>query len=184
MPETLETLSLSCNHCGATLDVPEETRFVTCTYCDTKLEVARKGGAAFTRVKEAVERLEEHAERAEERAEKLERDVEVLRLEQAIERVDREWERERETLMDRSKNGTLSVPDKTVGWFIAAAVIGMGMILGYQSSMWLAVALVIGGIALGLFHAAKADRYQQAFHEYQDRHAELAEKLDEARDRS
>ena len=54
----IEAVKLSCNHCGANLEVAHDTRFVTCTYCDTQLEVRRKHGAAFTRIKQSVRKLE------------------------------------------------------------------------------------------------------------------------------
>src|SRR5688572_10122426 len=99
----VETTSVACNHCGATLDIGEDTRFVTCTYCDTKLAVRREKGALFTEVRKAVAKLEK-------RAAKIEGDVDVLKLEAELARVERDWEQRREPLMSRSKDGRLSAP--------------------------------------------------------------------------
>ncbi len=52
----MELLSLTCGHCGAPLEVPEETRYVTCGYCSSKLEVHRSGGAIYTEVLEALQK--------------------------------------------------------------------------------------------------------------------------------
>ena len=46
-------LKLTCNQCGAYLEVPEETRFLTCTDCSSQLEVHRSASTAYTEVLEA-----------------------------------------------------------------------------------------------------------------------------------
>ena len=63
-------LKLTCNQCGASLEVPEETRFLTCTACSSQLEVHRSGSTAYTEVLEAVE---------------------PVRVELELEKLDREW---------------------------------------------------------------------------------------------
>ena len=42
-------LNLSCNHCGAPLQVPEETKYLTCTYCSSRLQVEHSGGTKAVR---------------------------------------------------------------------------------------------------------------------------------------
>ncbi len=51
----MRLLSLTCNHCGAPLEVPAKTRFLTCNYCSSRLEVHRSGSAVHTEVLEAIE---------------------------------------------------------------------------------------------------------------------------------
>lgn len=46
----MELLSMSCNKCGAPLEVPAGTSFVTCTYCKSSLAIHRTGNAAYTEV--------------------------------------------------------------------------------------------------------------------------------------
>ncbi len=183
----METLSLSCNHCGAILDIPGETRFVTCTYCDTKLEIRRKGGAAFTRVKKAVERLEVRTERAEERAMKLEREVKLVRLEQEIDRLERAWERDRSELMNKNESGTLSAPTKGNAWVLGAGMVGLAALVWWMApsvglGIYLGLACVIGGVVIASWQAGKAERYEKALGAYSERHAALSAELREARE--
>ena len=44
----MEMISVSCNHCGAPLKVGPNSRFVTCTFCNSRLEVKRSDSAIFT----------------------------------------------------------------------------------------------------------------------------------------
>ena len=76
----METLSLRCNHCGAPLQVAENTRFVTCQFCQSNLEVKRHSGAVFT---EEVARIAENTG-------KMAESLEVITLQNEIEKLDRE----------------------------------------------------------------------------------------------
>jgi hypothetical protein len=51
----MTALTLTCNQCGASLEVPEETRFLTCTACSYRLEVHRSDDAAYTEVLEVTD---------------------------------------------------------------------------------------------------------------------------------
>jgi DNA-directed RNA polymerase subunit RPC12/RpoP len=53
--DSQSTLSVNCNHCGATLEVDENTRFVTCKYCHSRLAIQTTGSAVFTKVLEKLE---------------------------------------------------------------------------------------------------------------------------------
>ena len=48
-------LGVNCNHCGATLEVDAQTRFVTCGYCHSRLAIQRTGSSVFTEVLEKFE---------------------------------------------------------------------------------------------------------------------------------
>jgi uncharacterized Zn finger protein (UPF0148 family) len=52
----MEILSMSCNKCGAPLQVPTGTNFVTCTYCKSALAIHRTGNAAYTEVLAGIDR--------------------------------------------------------------------------------------------------------------------------------
>jgi len=71
----MKTLTLTCNQCGEPLEVPEGTRFLTCTACSSQLEVHRSGSTAYTEVLEATE---------------------TAKLELELEKLDREWMEEKE----------------------------------------------------------------------------------------
>ena len=74
----MKVISISCNHCGAPLDVPLKTRYLTCSFCESRLEVQQSGNAYFTSVLEAVSQIEE--------------DVGTIKLQNELERIDREWQ--------------------------------------------------------------------------------------------
>ena len=51
----MKILSLTCNHCGAPLEVPAKARFVTCTFCSSRLKITQEGNAAFTELLETLQ---------------------------------------------------------------------------------------------------------------------------------
>lgn len=99
----MTTLTLSCNHCGESLEVPEETRFLTCTACSSRLEVHRSGGTAYTKVLETTE---------------------AAKLELELEKLKAEWMKEEERL---GSVGTLQLL-QYVMW--AAMIVGL-VLAGY-----------------------------------------------------
>lgn len=76
----MDTLSVRCNHCGAPLQVSDTTRFVTCQFCHSSLEVKRTDNSIFT---EEVARIAENTG-------KMAESLEVIALQNEIERLDRE----------------------------------------------------------------------------------------------
>lgn len=77
----METLSVRCNHCGAPLSVSAQTRFVTCQFCHSSLEVKRSESSIFT---EEVARMAENTD-------KMAGSLDIIQLQNEIERLDREW---------------------------------------------------------------------------------------------
>jgi DNA-directed RNA polymerase subunit RPC12/RpoP len=76
----METLSVRCNHCGAPLQVASNTRFVTCQFCGSSLEVKRTESSIFT---EEVAKIAENTGRMAE-------SLNVIALQNEIEKLDRE----------------------------------------------------------------------------------------------
>jgi hypothetical protein len=76
----METLSVRCNHCGAPLQVSDATRFVTCQFCQSSLEVKRTDSSIFT---EEVAKIAENTG-------KMAESLEVIALQNEIEKLDRE----------------------------------------------------------------------------------------------
>lgn len=46
----MELETLSCNNCGAPLQVPENANFVSCAQCGSQLAVKRNESARYTEV--------------------------------------------------------------------------------------------------------------------------------------
>ena len=150
----MQLLSLTCNHCGAPLEVPGEARFVTCTHCSSRLAVQRSGGAAYTEVLEVLDQ----------RTEQIADDVEKLKLENRLERLDREWMLQRDQYMVHDNHGRRHFPSKVGSLFAMVFVIGFAI-------FWMAVAqhaaailfgLVFIVVAAGLFltRIVKANEYE------------------------
>jgi DNA-directed RNA polymerase subunit RPC12/RpoP len=123
----MRALSLTCNHCGASLEVPRKTRFVTCQYCSSRLEIKQTSGTIYTEVLEAID----------EKTERMVQDLEVIKLQNRLEQLDREWEIEKERYLPKGKHGETMVP--TRGVIVIVAVIG-----GIFGLFWIILTLAMG----------------------------------------
>lgn len=134
----MKILSLLCNHCGAPLEVKEGTRFCTCSYCNSKLQVQDTGTAVYSEVLESIEN----------RTKKIEQDVATIKLQNDLGRIDREWLEVQKRYQIKGKDGHMSIPDKKSAQLIAVG----GVIAGV---VWMAIAFSItsgfGGMGMGLF---------------------------------
>jgi len=113
----MKTINLTCNHCGAPLEVAEGTNFVTCRFCSSRLAVEHSESAFYTRVVEAIEQ----------QTNALSQDLETIKLQNEIERLDREWQMDREQLCHRTKSGRLVEPTATEAGCLALSQIAFGL---------------------------------------------------------
>jgi primosomal protein N' len=153
---TLKSLTLACNHCGASLKIGVDTRFVTCAYCATQLEVRREDGAAFTSVKKAVENLAH--------------DVAALKIEKQIARLDRDWKRKREAR--RQANVSIGI----------SVALGAGSVLlmlrdGLEQFALLGLLGALGIAILGIVYRGAAAEYQRAEQAHERARAALETRL-------
>ena len=100
----MKLISLVCNHCGGTLEIPEETRYLTCQFCKTNLMVESSGNAFFTSELEELDR----------KTDQIADEVESLKRENDINRLDRNWESQKEKFMVTDKDGHKRLPTKTI----------------------------------------------------------------------
>ncbi len=105
----METLSVRCNHCGAPLELAAKTRFVTCQFCHSHLEVKRTESSIFT---EEVAKIAENTS-------KMADSLEVISLQNELERLDRDHAPER--AMQAAKN----LPNGAFAGCIPAVVLVM-----------------------------------------------------------
>jgi predicted phage tail protein len=172
--------SLNCNHCGAPLDVPGTTNFVTCNHCGSKLAVRCGENATYTELMGAVsEPLQEMASQ-----------LGHIAHEKDLERIDREWELEREQYLVADKQGVRQVPDTASSVIGGVVVTVFGLIWtvmafsitsgfnefggpgGFASVFPLfGVVFVLAGIGMSIYSYPKAQQYQQAYERYQTRRA-------------
>jgi DNA-directed RNA polymerase subunit RPC12/RpoP len=99
----MELETLSCNNCGAPLQVPITANFVNCAYCGSRLAVKRTESAHYTEVLERLDRLDT-------RTESVEAAVRVLQLDKAIMELDDGWRAKRKQYMMQGRDGTLHAP--------------------------------------------------------------------------
>jgi hypothetical protein len=121
----METVSVTCNHCGAPLTVGEATRFATCKHCGRQLKIVHGESSTYTEVLTGIA----------ETTTRIAEDTAVIRVQNDIERLDREWQDERQQYYSRDKNGTSHPP--SVGGLIAGvvvAVVAIGMAVAFFSS--------------------------------------------------
>jgi Flp pilus assembly protein TadB len=165
----MELLSLACGHCGAPLEVPDGTRFVTCGYCSSKLEVHRSGGAIYTEVLEALQK----------RTEEIADDVEILKLQNELERIDREWQENRAGYMIGSKHGA-SKPSPIRGTI--ALLFGIGCIIYFivtsgRNVSPVPIFVMFIFIFLGLLNIKKSRELTKLKNEYERRRVNVVQSL-------
>lgn len=171
-------VSLTCNHCGAPLEVPEGTRFLTCSYCSSRLQVEHKGNAWYTSVLERIEK----------QTEAVADDLETIKLQNELERIDREWVMEKDQYMIRGKHGTLREPTSgPAGILIGIFVICFGLFWTVMAAAIFPPMALFGLIFIGFAIAniatskRKAKAYDAARARYDARRRELLRELREAR---
>lgn len=158
----MKLISLTCNHCGAPLDVPKSARFVTCSYCSARLAIHHTGTTYSTELIDEIKQT----------TETLVRDVEKLKGNSEIDRLDREWDRERMQFMSTNKNGVQSVPTKTPIMLGTGGVVLFGVIWTViAGSMFPPMALfgilfVAMAIGSGIYGCKKADEFERAKQNY------------------
>jgi hypothetical protein len=175
----MKVLSLTCNHCGAPLEVPESTRFLTCRFCNSRLEIHQDGAAAYTEVLEALDQ----------RTARMEDQLNVLQIQNEVERLDREWESERESYLVSGRNGTRRLPTKT------GSLVGT-LIVGGVGAFWMAIASQVNGFfaLIGVFVIAiaiiggvhgfmKATQYDARLAAHQERRSAILGRLAAETDR-
>jgi DNA-directed RNA polymerase subunit RPC12/RpoP len=111
--------ALSCNNCGAPVDVPQSANFITCAHCGSRLAVKRTETAHYT---EVLDRLQAHAY-------KVDRDLQYLRVQNDLLLLDQAWEEESKQYMVRTKGGAPVEP--SLGQVITLIIVaGIAILVG------------------------------------------------------
>lgn len=171
----METLSVRCNHCGAPLQVSGTTRFVTCQFCHSSLEVKRTENSIFT---EEVARIAENTG-------KMAESLEVIALQNEIEKLDREWGIEQMNSMVPGRTGPRPPGNPWFGLlfsvFFAAVCFNMA---SHTSSARVPGIFFFVPVGMGLFAlfagvsgVLKGETRKAAQTSYQQRRTELEQQL-------
>lgn len=176
----MEMLSVRCNHCGAPLEVGEETRFVTCQFCHSPLEVKRTDSSVFT---EEVAKIARNTEQ-------MAGSLGVIELQNDIERLDREWMASNPVTFD--KNGRpMGEPGSgaaafQMGFAIFFAVVCFGMaaaMSNFGGGMMAVVPVGMGifAVVAGIMGIGRAGQYQSRKDAYLQQRAAMLAQLDARR---
>ena len=175
----MKVTKVCCQGCGADLQIDESIRFVTCNYCNARLEVVHDATITHTRQLDKIERT----------TEQLADNLKVIELQNDLERLDREWDNQRTSLLVRGKNGHVSEPSSVgsmVGGIIMIVfgVFWMSMVSSMNApSFFPLFGLVLIGVAIFnmVTGTAKANAYQNSLHEYEFKRQRLIARLEKER---
>ena len=175
----MKVTKVCCQGCGADLQIDETIRFVTCNYCNARLEVVHDKTVTHTKQLDKIERT----------TEQLANNLKVIELQNDLERLDREWENQRNGLLVRGKDGSLTEPSAAGSMVVGVIVIAFGIFWTVKASgmgapgFFPLFGLVFIGFALfGMISgAAKAGQYRNEQAAYQGRRDALIARIDRER---
>jgi hypothetical protein len=176
----MKITAVCCQGCGASLKIEDLTRYVTCSYCRTRLEVVHDDDIVHTRPHEQLE----------ESTRELLGEVKELRLDNDLKQLDRAWERYRQVVLKRDENDKFIEPSD-LGSLATGIICGIvGLILSVialfnldQSPLLLLIGLAILGAAFYNLTQGRsvAREYAARRSDYESERGRLRSELDLAR---
>jgi hypothetical protein len=167
---------VSCQNCGASLEVGESTRYVTCQFCQTQLAVQNTGTAIFT----------ELARDLTAKTQLMADELEELRIRNQILQLEQEWLVERDGLMLRTKRGRAVEPTFVSAWLTGLLLLVVAFFFGLvihsprdrgNSTAGLWVLPTFMGIWVIISGSLKASTFEKAVAAYRRRRRELESQL-------
>jgi LSD1 subclass zinc finger protein len=183
----VDTISVSCNNCGAPLEVPRGARYLTCNYCNSRLEVHATDSATYTDVLETIQ----------EKTSQMADDLGAIRRQNELEQLDRQWALERQEHLVHGKDGSTSEPATGAGMivgglfvvFFAVVCVGMGISALNFAANWhgpgggpglfalvpfgMAIFAVVAFVASMASMGKKASEYAERKRQYEQRRARI-----------
>ena len=114
----MKVTKICCQGCGADLQIDETIRFVTCNYCNARLEIVHDATVTHTRQLDQIART----------THQLANNLQVIELQNDLERLDREWSQDRDGFLTRDKAGNLSEPSAIGSIIMGTLVIVFGLV--------------------------------------------------------
>jgi hypothetical protein len=175
----MKVTKVCCQGCGADLQIDESIRFVTCNYCNARLEVVHDETVTHTKQLDKIERT----------TVELANNLKVIKLQNDLERLDREWDNQRNGLLVRSKDGSLSEPSSVGSMVGGVVVIVFGIFwtvtaagMGAPGFFPLFGLVFIGFAVFGMISgASKASQYRSEQAVYQGRRDALIARINRER---
>lgn len=161
---------LCCQGCGAILPVAEGVRYLTCNYCDARLEIVTDAATTHTRLLNDIDQ----------RTRKIERDVELIRCRGELEQLDQSWGKYEARVIPRDDKGRRTSAGGTLILFgLISAVIGVALL--FSEAWWMGIVLFP---AAGWF-VVRSIRFEMRAHQlhqacrlkYEMRRRQLLQKL-------
>ena len=164
---------ICCQGCGATLPVEDGVRYLTCNYCDARLEVVSNAATSHTRLLEEIG----------DRTDRIERKLDAIRARDEIARLDRAWEDYAAAVS--FKRGGRSHPPSVeaamghvaIGGFLTLIAC---LILAQASWWWVPPAALAGALLTRHFHRMerlRAEAFGNTRRRYERRRKELEDML-------
>jgi hypothetical protein len=159
--------SVSCNNCGAPLDVGARTNFVTCGQCGSRLAIKRTESSLYTELLGKIDQ----------KTDTMARHLAELRYHAELEKLDREWEQEKQGFLTTDKSGNKHEPTIASAILGGVICIGFGLFFAVVSSniqapfIFPVVGLGFAGFGVFLLIAgpSRAREYQRAQEAYRRR---------------
>ncbi|OYV04313.1 MAG: hypothetical protein CFE26_17560 [Verrucomicrobiales bacterium VVV1] len=170
----MQITKVCCQGCGASLEVDESIRFVTCRQCGTALNVVHGARAVHTVLTGA-----KPAKRS------LEKDIEFLKLTNQLLQLEVEWEVQKQGLVLQSQAGHRHSHRFTLSYTPAIVMVLIGLLfMPYQGIEILGMGafLIIMGVGFGIFAMAKNRKYKEACAAHQVRRTRVELEIDRLRE--
>lgn len=161
----MKVITLSCNQCGAPLEVSKRAQYVTCNFCTARLQIKHEDGSSWT-----------------EEVEELRSEVKNLKTREAVREYDQRWVEARKQYMNRNKKGEYSAPSKfeaTLIFLFFSIPLSISQFFRSESH-FMGYLVITLGVIYTLVQYAKADRFSKAKARYWDGRRRLLEKLRES----
>lgn len=183
----MEIQSLSCNNCGASLDVAAHANYVTCAYCGSRLAVHRTSNSAYTEILDAIDKrtskILSHTDELLQQNKQLTSHLEQIRIQNEIDKLDQSWERTQEEWAASFYRGTKPIPVQSAInmrvrlWMILLGIVSLIAIYGILASAYAnyatclvvflpIIALAIWQIVVARQDAAYARDFDAAYTQY------------------
>jgi DNA-directed RNA polymerase subunit RPC12/RpoP len=108
--------ALSCNKCGAPLQVSETTNYVTCSHCGSRLVVRRNEAAVYTEILSEIKQdtgaILNHTNTLLEQNRQMASQLTRMRLQGELEKLDQEWASTEKAYFASFHEGTKRIPSK------------------------------------------------------------------------
>ncbi len=135
---------ICCQGCGATLPVSEGLRYLTCNYCDARLEIVQDSATTHTRLLDEID----------DRTRRIESKLDAIHAKERLQALDEAWRNYVASVSSMNSNGKRFPPsqDEASGLlFIGIFVTGIAAFLLASMSLWLVPPAIVIGL-LGTRH--------------------------------